>query len=1541
MLNFDKKSVSSLFINKKEVSILIDKIANKIIFKKHRSTDIPNYLCFNNINDNNSTISLIKNGDPFEINLQYSFDGINWNDYLIGEQILFNDTKKIYIKTKNLTYNFSKSENDYYQFSLTGQENISVTGDIVSLLDPELTTKQLTSPYIFNKLFKDCIQISSTPKLSFTKLSPYCYESMFEGCTSITESPKLNAINLADGCYKTMFKGCTNLNETSELLATKMAIECYSMMFSGCTGLTKIKSIEALFSAEKCFYKMFENCTDLLNIPELMIQSLSPYCYESMFEGCTSITEPPKLNVLSLADGCYKAMFKGCTNLNIDSNILPATILAPYCYESMFEGCTSITDIKLPSGQLITNCYNNMFKSCTQLSSIDVNFIIWDIADTIIGTRVATTNWVENVSTNGIFYCDALLDDIRGISNIPEKWDIVRRNEDCDYIKMLCFTAEEPNAEVTLSSFGNPPEITSLEYTNFVDFNDKDFIPQMTHYNINQTIILENVGDKVYFKVNKLTKAYAKEDNYNTNNDYHTFIINNGKVAASGSIMSLIDPSCYKLTNTFPCSFASLFRNQCTDLTEAPELPATSLATGCYSRMFVACTSLRKAPDLPAINLSEYCYQYMFSSCAFEKTPKMYAVNLNDFSCQIMFKNNKNLIDASNINIHTTGEQCCYDMFNGCISLQYPPKIFANKSSKNCYALMFYNCTSLKYPPSLPATILAYGCYQSMFAYCKSLLVAPDLPCTEIENKDVTYCYSNMFLSCTSLKDGPILPARIVKSPINTDIDYRPYNAICKGCTSLTSITINFSEWSSNVTNDWLTTTNTKTPISNLSNIIDIYNDNLSKIITSNNTGVYLKNSPEKINSVRGVIYSLYSDDLPTAAINRKHSYEPPINWIIKYIPEGLSLNKDTLNFTSKSVTTKISLNKYGNPYNVILQYTTSNIENYENGLIWYDYNIGDEIVLEKDETIYIRSKLKTDNFSKSENDYYQFNINGQTEINGSVMSLIDPKVEEIELKTQYIFINLFKNCKDIITVPKLPATTLSENCYESMFEGCTSIIIAPELPATKLVDGCYKKMFLNCEKLSGICVNFNDWNNGKNTLDWMKNVYLTGIFIKPNNLIQITGDSFIKETWVTSETNDWFYIKNIGLYDSRINFDVNDLSNDIYNSNYDNFYKNLQYSYNKIYWNNSYIYDEVEHKNIYKSIHTIKPGEIIYFRNTSKFNNSEINNLNSSFIKTLNKIKIESQVYSLEEYNNRNRMIIKIGGNILSLVSDEIDNKKYAYYLDNLFSTTQLISENVSNFYTNIDINDLKIPGNIRGYEMFANQAKLINVPKFIDNELLVHGCYERMFYNSGIKQLPELPATILTNECYKSMFQLCYNLKNVTLFLPAEKLTEFCYEKMFYACENIEILNLTYNAKEYGLGSFKQMFMYCYKLTYGPYSNSIFKNENTDGFEMIKLTDQCYYEMFANCSSMIWSPDMPGIEITNTEYSFYRTFYNCNKLEHVTTYFTDIPNNKNSLEQWLLSERPTPIDWYCPQELIDQSDSLQQIYPKDYIFWNMKPLG
>ena len=61
----------------------------------------------------------------------------------------------------------------------------------------------------------------------------------------------------------------------------------------------------------------------------------------------------------------------------------------------------------------------------------------------------------------------------------------------------------------------------------------------------------------------------------------------------------------------------------------------------------------------------------------------------------------------------------------------------------------------------------------------------------------------------------------------------------------------------------------------------------------------------------------------------------------------------------------------------------------------------------------------------------------------------------------------MFEGCTSLITTPELPATTLSNNCYEHMFSGCTSLTTAPELPATTLASGCYSNMFQGCTSLT------------------------------------------------------------------------------------------------------------------------------------------------------------------------------------------------------------------------------------------------------------------------------------------------------------------------------------------------------------------------------------------------------------------------------------------------------------------------------------------
>ena len=60
--------------------------------------------------------------------------------------------------------------------------------------------------------------------------------------------------------------------------------------------------------------------------------------------------------------------------------------------------------------------------------------------------------------------------------------------------------------------------------------------------------------------------------------------------------------------------YQNMFQD-CTSLTTAPELPATTLAQGCYTNMFNGCTSLTTAPVLPATVLANYCYNFMFRNC--------------------------------------------------------------------------------------------------------------------------------------------------------------------------------------------------------------------------------------------------------------------------------------------------------------------------------------------------------------------------------------------------------------------------------------------------------------------------------------------------------------------------------------------------------------------------------------------------------------------------------------------------------------------------------------------------------------------------------------------------------------------------------------------------------------------------------------------------------------------------------------------------------------------------------------------------------------
>ena len=97
-------------------------------------------------------------------------------------------------------------------------------------------------------------------------------------------------------------------------------------------------------------------------------------------------------------------------------------------------------------------------------------------------------------------------------------------------------------------------------------------------------------------------------------NSFITFTNRTVNVTCTGDIRTLLDWRNYNTVETQNARFCYLFYN-CTALTSAPVLPATTLAESCYSGMFYGCTSLTSAPELPATTLADYCYKNMFYGC--------------------------------------------------------------------------------------------------------------------------------------------------------------------------------------------------------------------------------------------------------------------------------------------------------------------------------------------------------------------------------------------------------------------------------------------------------------------------------------------------------------------------------------------------------------------------------------------------------------------------------------------------------------------------------------------------------------------------------------------------------------------------------------------------------------------------------------------------------------------------------------------------------------------------------------------------------------
>ena len=204
----------------------------------------------------------------------------------------------------------------------------------------------------------------------------------------------------------------------------------------------------------------------------------------------------------------------------------------------------------------------------------------------------------------------------------------------------LCFTAKADQSMLSLSKTGSPQDINLQTST-----DGKSWTP----YNIGDVITVPNAGGKVYFAAVGSNYTLASSPS-----DFYKFVTTS-EFEASGNVNSLLeeDPNIARTMSLENRQFCYVYLFSGAALTTAPELPATTLAYGCYAGMFQGCTSLTQAPVLPAYDLANFCYYYMFENCT-------------------------SLTSAPELPAYQLVDSCYAYMFQGCTSLNYVSVGFDN-----------------------------------------------------------------------------------------------------------------------------------------------------------------------------------------------------------------------------------------------------------------------------------------------------------------------------------------------------------------------------------------------------------------------------------------------------------------------------------------------------------------------------------------------------------------------------------------------------------------------------------------------------------------------------------------------------------------------------------------------------------------------------------------------------------------------------------------------------------------------------------------------
>ena len=547
-----------------------------------------------------------------------------------------------------------------------------------------------------------------------------------------------------------------------------------------------------------------------------------------------------------------------------------------------------------------------------------------------------------------------------------------------------------------------------------------------TDYTIGSKITL-NTGDEVSFRA-KADRTSGQED------QYYFYFEMTGKIEAWHNVMSMYRTSDFATyESVMKYAFYNLFKD-CTSLTKAPVLPATTLNIYCYSGMFWGCTSLTEAPVLPATTLEKHCYRDMFWECA-------------------------SLTEAPELPATTLVEGCYNDMFRGCTSLTKTPELLATTLTLHCYSAMFYNCSSLnevhcKIPSSYDSSQIAsvfagswlYGVSSTGTFYTNAdanwSSGASGIPTgwTRVSEAAPTVDDITKPLTFRATQDGSTVSLSKTGSPSgdfqtstdggNTWTDYTIGTAITINTGEEVSFRAKADRTSAQTSQDYLGF--------QMTGEIEAWHNVMSMIRTSD-FATYESVVEYGFSRLFEGCTSLVKAPVLPATTLADNCYRDMFN--------GCTSLTKAPELPATTLTSVCYSNMFDGCTSLVnapaLPATTLSFNCYD-GMFNGCTSLVNAPVLPATTLV---------------NYCYRDMFNGCTSLTKA------PELPATTL-TMSCYYGMFYGCTSLVNAPKLPATTLEATCYENMFYGCTSLTKAPELPATTLNAGCYENMFYGCTSL-------------------------------------------------------------------------------------------------------------------------------------------------------------------------------------------------------------------------------------------------------------------------------------------------------------------------------------------------------------------------------------------------------------------------------------------------------------------------------------------